>query len=257
MAHASNVSSDRSNTNTTTVYAIERRRDNASPSFIDGYVPSEAVAKHHMGDDGFGIDGIRSFHAIPATFTGSRFLLLDVEWGHCRSSLAIMPICDEEHGEDDDQDRYEALLVSLAEQSAEETNRDTKAARSGRLIIDPPKHALELPRVLYCHSSDVSFGPTMELATRGDALQVAADRNQETLDSLDGTENSMTLDRLTWWVVVEIGEPLPSLNAGSLDLSGCGLGILEEPAHRPLRLVRPTECEVALHCRPVAEPVGA
>jgi hypothetical protein len=247
MARA-NVLADRSNT--TIVYAIEQRRDSTSSPSVEDYVPSEAVAKHHMGDDGFGVDGVKSFREIPATFTSSRFLLLDVDWGHCRSELAILPIIAEEHGEDDFRADFRALFVALAERPAEETKRDTEVLRSGRPIIDPPKHALELPRVLYCDSSDVSFGPTMELATRGDALQVAADRNQETLDSLDGTESTTTLDRLTWWVVVEIGEPLPSLNEGELDLSGSGLGILEEPAHRPVRLVRPTENEIALHCRP-------
>lgn len=96
-----------------------------------------------------------------------------------------------------------------------------------------PAHPLDLPDVIIV--DDYEDGPAMDRAT---ALDWAAKHNRKAMARGD----KWTME---WLVAVELGDLLPDQC-----VSGrfCGdIGVEDVASHRPVRLVRPTETEIALY----------
>lgn len=111
---------------------------------------------------------------------------------------------------------------------------DVKQVHAGRLPKSrPPAHELDIPQSLSVGHRDNAF---RSLLSGGEALRAAAEENRQRL------AEGIAWDGL-WCVVVECGEILPASRTAP-EFAG-GLGIERLITHRVLRLVQPTEEEIA------------
>jgi len=99
-----------------------------------------------------------------------------------------------------------------------------------------PSSVLAIPRVLYaCPNHEDPILPG-EYGSRDDAFNAVVANNRQQL------EESEKYTR--WGVVVEVGEPIETYTPAISNLTG-GVGVEEFHIRRPIRLVRPTDEDIA------------
>jgi hypothetical protein len=133
--------------------------------------------------------------------------------------------------------RHAALGLGRSRQVARAEMKQFKAVATP--IRRLPAHALDVPELIAISADDYGPGPDL---SRQAAFQQAAETNRRYLllgAAWDGQ----------WCLVVELGNPLEGTWVAS-EFAG-PLGVESRITRRPLRLVRPTEAELAqLACQP-------
>jgi uncharacterized protein YwlG (UPF0340 family) len=102
-----------------------------------------------------------------------------------------------------------------------------------------PANLLDIP-TLCSSSTELVDGPD-ELLARGDALEIAAEWNRESVEDSMTDKNFLWMP---WHVVVERGETECRALLG-IDVGETGIGIEDYTVSIPLRVVRPTTAELA------------
>lgn len=105
-----------------------------------------------------------------------------------------------------------------------------------------PRHLLDVPDVLVVGMTEQTADEP-EYTDRVRAMREAAACNREQF-----VEGEVPED---WCIVVEVGEPIEQVAYADLDFSG-EIGVEQRATFRPVRLVRPTEEEIAQYGQAVA-----
>jgi hypothetical protein len=111
-------------------------------------------------------------------------------------------------------------------------------AKGCTLDCRAPRHFLDLPAVLMIGETQQS-AEVADYTDRATAMKAAADFNRRQIIAEGEIPER-------WAIVAEVGEPIEKAGSASLTFSG-GIGIEDRSTYRPVRVVRPTEAEVAQH----------
>lgn len=173
--------------------------------------------------------------------TERRFRVVETEWGP-------------DDGDNVRHEPGESVHTRLYDRNVSEQERAKRWSnwcdeRDRRCLLFPkPTSLVDVPTD--CGITDEFYQEPADFMTRPDAFECAAAWNLESLvEGANGNENKaeqieITYTGMRWWVVVEIGQPLP-LPLTYLHIDANGMGYQDQNIQTPVRLVLPTAEERA------------
>ena len=231
-----------------TVYAIFEE-------FFDGNHPTEFYPSRQQWETRqksalFAGDREHPVKPVSVQFSDTKFRVTLAKWNSYGDRMKMMCYRDEQTPKDleaiADSIEWTARLTGF---DVEKIKADVAAMKAGaRDFCEMPRHTLDVPSIqAFYHEEQIHQG---EIVSRPEAMKLVAELNKgEIGEGRDRKEWARCMSR-DWFIVLELGE-IPHQAALSIVEYHGDIGVEFAHVYRPVRVVRPTEAEIAQYSKPL------